>query len=575
MNKPCALRCLPLIASIWTICWLFPVGEVSAQLRIATYNTLDNPTDTTDDGRLTAIMGAIGTTPVNGITKRVDVLALQEQTISPPSTNTVGRTAAVLNALYGVSSYKPIVVGFGSDQLAFVYDESTVEALAMNDFDVGTRIGAWAQLRPVGYTSPEAVFNVYSVHLKASSGDTDKNIRESEAVNIRAHAAGLGDGANLIYMGDFNIGASTDADDAYDELMVAGVNQPVDPTGLVLWPNSSAAVSRQLTQSTRTSQLGDGGATSGIDDRFDLQFVTAPLMDGEGLSYIGPTVPGMSGLAHSHRAFGNDGTSYNIAITSPSTGRSQPANVLQALHDFSDHLPVVADYQVPAVLETSLGTNPLTLDLGEVFNLQLTVRNAANVVAAIGADELDYSIRAQDVDGALLNFSVSSQQDLALGGGNLHQILLDTSTPGMKSDVIEIASGSQGVQFLNCSQCVLAADHLEIPISYEVLAATLLYGDYNQNNVVDAADYNVWRDHLGAAFALANEDPSASPGFVDMDDYEVWMQNFGQTLPTGGASGVAGSNGAVPEPGAWMLLVVGACLLPRRVATLEAWTRRT
>ncbi len=67
-----------------------------------------------------------------------------------------------------------------------------------------------------------------------------------------------------------------------------------------------------------------------------------------------------------------------------------------------------------------------------------------------------------------------------------------------------------------------------------------LPGDYNENNVVDAADYTVWRNNLGSATALPN-DPSAGVG---TDDYDRWKANFGDTLPgTGGLSG-----GTVPEP---------------------------
>lgn len=539
---------------------LFAAESACAQLRIATYNTLDNPTNVTDDGLLTTIMSAIGTTPVNGIAKRIDVLALQEQTISPPSTNTVSRTASLLNNLYGVSSYTSAVSGFGSDQLAFVYDASTVELVTQNSFTVGTRPGLWMQLRPLGYTSPEALFNVYSLHLKAGDTDTDKNIRESETLNIRTHAAGLGDGANLIYMGDFNIGANTDANDAFGELAGAGVNQPNDPAGLVFWPNNSAEVSRQLTQSTRTASIGDGGATGGIDDRFDLQFVTAPLMDGEGLSYIGPTVPGMTGLAHSHRAFGNDGTSYDQAITSPASGRSQPANVLQALHDYSDHLPVVADYQVPAILDAVAGNYPPTFNVGQEFNFELTVSNAANVVAAIGADELDYSISWEFGDPFIeIGNDYFAQMDLALGGGNMHLIGFDTSTPGMKSGMITVASGSQGVK----------NPLVEIPISFEVLAVAMgLAGDFNHDGVVDAADYSTWRDHFGDADETALNGNGDGMNGVDAGDYALWVDQFGEhdQGSGGGSVGV----GTVPEPGAWALVVVGVCLLPRRAATLKA-----
>ena len=47
-----------------------------------------------------------------------------------------------------------------------------------------------------------------------------------------------------------------------------------------------------------------------------------------------------------------------------------------------------------------------------------------------------------------------------------------------------------------------------------------LPGDYNDNGVVDAADYTVWRDRLASGGTLPNE--TASFGIIDAADYEVW-----------------------------------------------------
>lgn len=61
----------------------------------------------------------------------------------------------------------------------------------------------------------------------------------------------------------------------------------------------------------------------------------------------------------------------------------------------------------------------------------------------------------------------------------------------------------------------------------------LIRGDYNQNGVVDAADYTVWRDSLGdsvPAFTGADGDGN---GIVDQQDYLVWRTNFGATTTTG------------------------------------------
>jgi hypothetical protein len=86
-------------------------------------------------------------------------------------------------------------------------------------------------------------------------------------------------------------------------------------------------------------------------------------------------------------------------------------------------------------------------------------------------------------------------------------------------------------------------------------------GDYSNNNVVDAADYTVWRDHLGQAFTLPNRDPTNS-GNVNQQDYTYWKGRFGATSGAGALGG-----GAVPEPATGLLALLGLCglaLIARR-----------
>jgi hypothetical protein len=73
-------------------------------------------------------------------------------------------------------------------------------------------------------------------------------------------------------------------------------------------------------------------------------------------------------------------------------------------------------------------------------------------------------------------------------------------------------------------------------------------GDYNENDVVDAADYVVWRNNPAT---LPNE--GTSPGVVNQDDYDFWRTRFGATSAAG-----AGLGAAVPEP-ATCTLVALAC----------------
>jgi hypothetical protein len=50
-------------------------------------------------------------------------------------------------------------------------------------------------------------------------------------------------------------------------------------------------------------------------------------------------------------------------------------------------------------------------------------------------------------------------------------------------------------------------------------------GDFNQNGLVDAADYTKWRDNLGSTTALPN-DPNGTP--VGAAAYDTWKAHFGQ-----------------------------------------------
>jgi hypothetical protein len=71
-------------------------------------------------------------------------------------------------------------------------------------------------------------------------------------------------------------------------------------------------------------------------------------------------------------------------------------------------------------------------------------------------------------------------------------------------------------------------------------------GDYNKDGSVNAADYVVWRNHLGQIFQLDNEVSDITPGMVTPHDYDAWQARFGDNSGsgTGGDMAVA----AVPEP---------------------------
>jgi len=91
-------------------------------------------------------------------------------------------------------------------------------------------------------------------------------------------------------------------------------------------------------------------------------------------------------------------------------------------------------------------------------------------------------------------------------------------------------------------------------------AGPALPGDYNNDGVVNAGDYSLWRMALNTSAVLPND---ATPGTVDDTDFDVWRAHFGQTS---GGGALFGSATAVPEPAAVFLAALAtiAVALPRR-----------
>jgi hypothetical protein len=80
-----------------------------------------------------------------------------------------------------------------------------------------------------------------------------------------------------------------------------------------------------------------------------------------------------------------------------------------------------------------------------------------------------------------------------------------------------------------------------------------LPGDFNGDLSVDAADYTVWRDNLGAPTDAALMGAGDGNPGVDVGDYDLWKSNFGLA---GGAGAMVAANGSpVPEPGTAMICV--------------------
>jgi endonuclease/exonuclease/phosphatase family metal-dependent hydrolase len=414
-------------------------GKLQAQLRIVDYNTTAGPRSGMD-----VVLTAIGAHSSVGIARPPDVLALQEQSSSASTTQGI---VNILNSIYGAGVYARATLDgatTGAGRPGLIYNSQTVEVIAQHAFGItGTSAQARQtlryQLRPVGYDST-ADFYVFSNHYKAGTSSTDRTRRTIEATALRANLDGLGAGIHAILAGDYNIQSS--AETSYQTLLAPGNGQAFDPISRPgTWHNNLNF--RDAHTQAPAANPGPGLVGGGVDDRFDFQLLTAEFLDGEGLSYL----PG------SYSVLGNNGT-HGCCDASISTGSGASTTVLAALETASDHMPVIADYQLPAVLAVTTDNIPATLQLGQSFSVQVNVWNAANVPFAIGADELNYGLVASgDVTGSVVGV------DDALGTMNGHLVSFNTSSLGEKSGFITVESDSQSV----------AHGFWQLPISYTVV----------------------------------------------------------------------------------------------------------
>lgn len=406
-----------------------------AQLRIVQYNA-----GAVKPG-LSTILEQIGHESVNGVAKPIDVLLVQEQA----SATDVANMAAALNGIYGAGTYAAApYTGFssGGGLPGMVYRTSTVNVVATVAIgNVNSSSNARQTLRyrlaPVGYSGSAAEIYIYNSHFKAKGNDptADEARRGVEAQFNRANADALGAGVNAIFAGDLNLYSGSEV--GFTSLTAAGNAKAYDPAAAPA--NWSGSANRKFhTQSPVISANYEGQVTGGMNDRFDFQLVTANLQDGHGLSII----------PNSYHAFGNNGTQPLSGAINSASNTWNPAGltvsrttVLNALTTSSDHIPVVADYQLPAKMSASLTQlPPARVIVGGAAAAKVSVTNVAPVAVAVGADSLDYTVAGSgDVTGN------TTGNVAALAAANVHTLSLDTSTPGNKSGTVSVTGTSQAV----------------------------------------------------------------------------------------------------------------------------------
>lgn len=144
-------------------------------------------------------------------------------------------------------------------------------------------------------------------------------------------------------------------------------------------------------------------------------------------------------------------------------------------------------------------------------------------------------------------------------GGTLNVSLINGFQPaaGQSFDLLDFNAASLSGAFSAISLPTLASGLMwnASQLTTTGLVSVALAGDYNNNGVVDAADYVAYRHSLGSTGTGLAADGNAN-GVIDAGDFDMWRSHFGQAVGAGTGVGAA----AVPEGSAVVLAVVGAAI---------------
>jgi len=244
------------------------------------------------------------------------------------------------------------------DSSKFTIEEEIIVPTYLRDFNV-YRI----QLKTINQTTDPVEIYIIIGHLKASSGTYNAQKRFEMIEDLEGYLETLPANTNVLLGGDLNLYTSSEA--AFQTLLnESNTITFVDPVNRVgSWHNNTDYID-VFTQSTRT-QTGLGGATGGFDDRFDFILTSDNMISTANITYV----PG------SYQAYGNNGliSCWNKSINSSdceTTGSEFSYELRNALHSFSDHLPVTLSLETDA---TFLSVEDFIFSSG--FNLDSTIIN--------------------------------------------------------------------------------------------------------------------------------------------------------------------------------------------------------
>lgn len=325
---------------------------------------------------------------------QADILAVQELS---------GQAAAqmYLDSVLNFDSITYSVANFtdGNDlDCALFYKTAKFSFIKSSTYPTTLRDIYQFELWPLGSSD---TLHVFSVHLKASTGSTNQQRRKDEVDVMRQVTDQFPANMHFLVCGDFNIYSANEP--AYNRLLEDTPGNDghfVDQISIAgTWNRASYAMYH--TQSPRSNAF-NGGASGGMDDRFDMILMSESLDDTVGLHYV----------SNSMYPYGNDGLHYDMSINDLPLNTAVGQVLADALYFVSDHIPVVAHfaYSIPHVSGVSLDENKrvdfgISLRPSGVWIDNPENRNLEYVVYSMDGKKLSYGKNTSSIN---LNMSAGS-----------------------------------------------------------------------------------------------------------------------------------------------------------------------
>lgn len=346
-------------------------------------------------------------------------------TVNEISSNSTDHTRLLTNCINtnGISNYKRATLTNYSNSIIvnqLFYNSSKFSLYSQDVISSGVRdINVYKLKYYKNDIDNKSIF-LYCIvaHLKAGTYDSDKNDRADMTSNIMSFLANLNSAENVLIMGDFNLYTSNET--AYQNMVnpsddAIKMHDPIEMEGN--W-SSNSYYSSVHTQSTHTYN-NSCAATGGLDDRFDFILASNSIMHNtKKIAYV----------MDSYKVVGQDGQHYNDALTDSPTNSSVPSDVLNALYNNSDHLPVTLTLKI----NTTTGID----DLQEISGINIQYTNPCS-------NELKINISNSKSYQGKLSFELYS----VLG----QKLLSDVFELNAKNFFVDVSNLSSGTYFLHFS----------------------------------------------------------------------------------------------------------------------------